>query len=230
MTDGATRTGLGHRARLRQRFLGGGVDAVAEDELLELALHSALPRGDTKPLAHALLERFGSLEAVVTAPPALLRKESGIGDSVVATLKVIEVAAIRMARGRLSNQPVIGSWERLVQYCRTRLSFLTNEEFHVLYLDKKNRLIADECQGAGTVDHTPVYPREVVKRALELSASAIILVHNHPSGDPAPSSADISMTREVVRAAAALDIAVHDHLIIGGDQYVSLRSRGVIDV
>lgn len=219
---------LGHRERLRRRFLERGADALADYELLELILFGAIRRGDTKPLAKALLARYGSLEGVVTAPSTLLRGEPGVGDAVATALKAVEAAAIRMARGRVVDQPIIGSWEKLVDYCRVRLGFLRHEEFHVLFLDRKNRLIADELQGSGTVDHTPVYPREVVKRALELGASALILVHNHPSGDPTPSDADIDMTRKIERAADSLGISLHDHLIVGGGTYVSLRARGAI--
>ncbi len=175
-----------------------------------------------------MLERFGTLEGVVTAPPAALRRETGVGDAVVAALKVIEAAAVRMARGRIVSKPVIGCWEALVSYSRTRLSFLETEEFHVLYLDKKNRLISDERQGRGTIDHTPVYPREVIKRALELNASAMVLVHNHPSGDPTPSRADVEITEKIVRAAEAVGISVHDHLIIGAQENVSLRAEGLL--
>lgn len=222
-------THAGHRERLRHRFLSAGGDAVADYELIELALFAAKPRGDTKPLAKALLDRFGSFEEVVSAPAASLRQTQGVGDAAVAALKLIETAAIRLARGRIVDQPVIGSWDALLAYCRSKLSFLGHEEFHVLFLDRKNRLIADELQGRGTIDHTPVYPREVVKRALEHGAAAIILVHNHPSGDPEPSSADVEMTREVAKSATALGVTLHDHLIIGAREHVSLRARGILN-
>ena len=221
-------TAAGHRERLRGRFLTAGPDALADYELIELALFAAIPRGDTKPLAKRLLDRFGSLESVVSAPATRLKQEAGVGDAAVAALKVLEAVAVRLARGRIVGQPVIGSWDRLLEYCRTSLSFLTHEEFHILFLDRKNRLIADERQGLGTVDHTPVYPREVVKRALELGASAIILIHNHPSGDSAPSRADIEMTQQVERAGQAVGIAVHDHLIVAGQEHTSLRARGLL--
>lgn len=218
----------GHRRRLRSRLLKGGSDAIADDELVELALFAAKPRGDTKPLARALLARFGSFEQVVAAPGPSLREVPGVGDAVVAALKLVEVAAIRLARGRIVDQPVIGSWEALLDYCHSRLSFLSHEEFHVLFLDRKNRLIADERQGSGTIDHTPVYPRKVVKRALEHDAASIILVHNHPSGDAEPSHADIQMTHKIEKGASALGIAVHDHLIVGANDHVSLRARGLL--
>ena len=219
---------LGHRERLRARFLAGGPDGLPDYELLELVLFGVIRRGDTKPLAKALIKEFGTFERVLAAPPARLKEVPGVGDAVVAGLKVVEVAAVRMARGKAVDQPVIGSWDALLAYCRAGMSFRSTEEFRVLFLDRKNRLIADEKQGVGTVDHTPVYPREVVRRALELEASSIILVHNHPSGDPTPSRADISMTREVEQAAATLGITVHDHLVIGGQDQASFRALGLL--
>lgn len=219
---------LGHRERLRARFLEGGPDALPDYELLELVLFGVIRRGDTKPLAKALIKEFGTFEQVLAAAPARLKENPGVGDAVVAGLKVVEAAAVRMARGKTVGQPVIGSWDALLEYCRAAMSFRGTEEFRVLFLDRKNRLIADEQQGTGTVDHTPVYPREIVRRALELEASSVILVHNHPSGDPTPSRADIDMTRQVEAAAAALGITVHDHLVIGGQDQASFRALGLL--
>jgi len=219
---------LGHRERLRARFLDGGPDGLPDYELLELVLFGVIRRGDTKPLAKALIKEFGTFERVLAAPPARLKEVPGVGDAVVAGLKVVEAAAIRMARGKTVDQPIIGSWDALLEYCRASMSFRGTEVFRVLFLDRKNRLIADEQQGSGTVDHTPVYPREIVRRALELEASSVILVHNHPSGDPTPSRADIAMTREVEKAAAALGITVHDHLVIGGQDQASFRALGLL--
>lgn len=219
---------LGHRERLRARFLEGGPDGLPDYELLELVLFGVIRRGDTKPLAKALIKEFGTFERVLAAPPARLKEVPGVGDAVVAGLKVVEAAAIRMARGKTVDQPIIGSWDALLEYCRASMSFRGTEVFRVLFLDRKNRLIADEQQGSGTVDHTPVYPREIVRRALELEASSVILVHNHPSGDPTPSRTDIAMTREVEKAAAALGITVHDHLVIGGQDQASFRALGLL--
>jgi DNA repair protein RadC len=219
---------IGHRERLRARFLKNGPDGLPDYELLELVLFGVIRRGDTKPLAKALIKEFGTFERVLAAAPARLKEIPGVGDAVVAGLKVVEVAAVRMARGKTLDQPMIGSWDALLEYCRAAMSFRGTEEFRVLFLDRKNRLIADEQQGTGTVDHTPVYPREIVRRALELEASSVILVHNHPSGDPTPSRADIEMTRQVEAAAAALGITVHDHLVIGGQDQASFRALGLL--
>lgn len=219
---------LGHRERLRARFLDGGPDGLPGYELLELVLFGVIRRGDTKPLAKALTKEFGTFERVLAASPARLKEVPGVGDAVVAGLKVVEAAAIRMARGNTVDQPIIGSWDALLEYCRASMSFRGTEVFRVLFLDRKNRLIADEQQCSGTVAHTPVYPREIVRRALELETSSVILVHNHPSGDPTPSRADIAMTREVEKAAAALGITVHDHLVIGGQDQASFRALGLL--
>ena len=197
-------------------------------ELLEMTLFAAVPRRDTKPLAKALLARFGSFAEVIAAPPARLMEVKGVGDSVVQLLKIVEAAAHRSAKTGVINRPVLSSWTALLDYCTAAMARVTNEEFRVLFLDRKNVLIADEVQNRGTVDHTPVYPREIVKRALELSASSVILVHNHPSGDPTPSKVDIAMTREVATAAKALGIAVHDHLVIGRGGHASFKSLGLI--
>jgi len=218
----------GHRARLRARFLNGGADALAEYELLELILFHALPRQDVKPLAKALLKRFGSFAEVISAPPARLKEVSGVGDAVVAELKVVQAAARRLLRGEVAQRQVLSSWPAVLDYCRAVQAFAEREEFRVLFLDRRNQLIADECQQEGTVDHAPVYPREVVKRALELSATAIILVHNHPSGDPTPSRTDIQMTRALVEVARSLGIAVHDHVIVGRAGHASFRELKLI--
>ena len=197
-------------------------------ELLELTLFAALPRRDTKPLAKALLARFGSFAEVIAAPRARLLEVKGVGETVVHHLKIVEAAAQRLAKTRVIKRPALSSWTALLDYCTAAMARSQNEEFRVLFLDRKNILIADEVQNRGTVDHTPVYPREIIKRALELSASSIILVHNHPSGDPTPSKADIVMTREVAGAAKALGIAIHDHLVIGRGGHASFKSLGLL--
>ncbi|MCP1335058.1 RadC family protein [Futiania mangrovi] len=218
----------GHRARLKQRFLDGGADAVADYELLELILFLAIPRSDVKPLAKALIARFGGFGEVVSADPARLREVKGVGDTVIVALKSVQAAALKLARGRVLNRPAISSWTALLDYCTAAMGFNTTEQFRILFLDKKNLLIADEVQQKGTVDHTPVYPREVVKRALELGASALILVHNHPSGDPTPSGADIAMTKQIEEAARAVGIRLHDHLVIGQGAHASFKSLGLL--
>ncbi len=218
----------GHRERLRTRFLEAGSDALADYELLELVLFRAIPRGDMKPLAKSLIAKFGSFAEVIAAPRARLAEVKGAGDAVIAELKVVEAAAQRLARGEVRQRHVLSSWTAVLDYCRAAMAFADKEQFRILFLDKRNQLIADEVQQTGTVDHTPVYPREVVKRALELSATAIILVHNHPSGDPTPSRADIDMTKEIATVAKPLGIAVHDHIIVGKDGHASLRGLGVI--
>lgn len=217
-----------HRKRLRTRFMQGGPDAVPDYELLELVLFRALPRQDVKPLAHALLDRFGDFNRVISAPVDRLTEVKGVGDALICELKVIEASAHRLARARIMQRPVVSSWDALLEYCKTAMSHLETEQFRTLYLDRKNILIADEPQGKGTVDHVPVYPREVVKRALELNASALILVHNHPSGDPTPSEADIAMTKQIEAACSSLDLTLHDHLIIGKSESLSLRAQGFI--
>jgi DNA repair protein RadC len=219
---------LGHRERLRQRFRSGGADAMPDYELLELVLFRAFPRRDTKPLAKALLARFGSFTEAVNAPEERLREVSGIGDAAISELKVVRAAALRLVRGEVLERPVLGSWEQVLDYCRASMGFEANEQFRILFLDKRNQIIADEVQQKGTVDHTPVYVREVVKRALELGSSAIVLVHNHPSGDPTPSRADIEMTKQIVTAAKNLGIVVHDHIIVGKQGHASFRGLGLI--
>lgn len=217
-----------HRKRLRARFLDGGAKAVPDYELLELLLFGALPRGDVKPLAHALIERFGDLAGVVTAPSAQLSKIEGVGESVLVALKVTQAVAGRLARAKVLNRPVISSWSALLDYCHTVMAHRSVEHARVLYLDRKNCLIADEELARGTVDHVPLYPREVLKRALDLDASALILVHNHPTGDSTPSEQDIALTRRVEEAASALSVVLHDHLIIGKSQEYSFRANGLL--
>ena len=214
----------GHRERLRDRFMEGGPDALPDYEMLELMLFRAIPRQDTKPVAKALLARFGSFGDVLAAPPDRLKEIKGVGDKVVFELKLIHAASVRLARKSVLDRPALSSWTALIDYCTAAMAYERQEQFRILFLDRKNVLIADEVQSRGTVDHTPVYPREVMKRALELSATAIILVHNHPSGDPTPSQADITMTREIVDVAQRLNIAVHDHLIIGRNGHASFRA------
>ena len=218
----------GHRERLRTRFLEAGAEALADYELLELVLFRALPRRDVKPLAKALIKKFGSFAEVISAPPARLEEVDGVGDAAITDLKIVQAAANELLRGGLRQKPVLSSWSAVLDYCRTAMAYAEREELRVLYLDKRNQLIADERQQVGTVDHTPVYPREVVKRALELSASALILVHNHPSGDPTPSSADVDITRQIIEAGRALRITVHDHLVVGRDGVASFKALGLI--
>ena len=220
---------LGHRERLRERLLERGGDSLADHEVLELLLFGAKPRGDTKPLAKALIKRFGSVAAVFGASPKELAAVAGSGPACAALIKAVREAALRMSQQELArSDDVLSSSDQLLAYCRTRLAHESIEHFHLLFLDRKNRLIADEVQQTGTIDHTPVYPREVVKRALELHASALILVHNHPSGDPTPSQGDIAMTREIAEAASKLGIVVHDHVVIGREGHSSFRSLGLL--
>ena len=228
MSDSHDNGTAGHRERLRARFLKGGADAMPDYELLELTLFAAIPRRDTKPLAKALMARFGSFAEVIAAPRARLMDVPGVGETVANHLKIVEAAAQRLAKSQVMGRPALSSWSALLDYCTAAMARSDKEEFRVLFLDRKNVLIADKVQNKGTVDHAPVYPREVVKRALELSASAIILVHNHPSGDPTPSKADIAMTREIVTAAKALGISVHDHLVIGRAGHSSFKSLGLL--
>jgi DNA repair protein RadC len=218
----------GHRDRLRARFMEVGGDGLPDYELLELVLFRSIPRRDVKPLAKELIKRFGTFAEVLAASPSLLMEVKGISESVVTDLKILEASARRLAKGEVAKRPVLSSWTSVLDYCRTAMAFMDKEQFRLLFLDKRNALIADEVQQSGTVDHTPVYPREVVKRALELSASALILVHNHPSGDPAPSSADIRMTREIMDAAKPLGITVHDHIIVGREGHASLKGLRLI--
>ena len=220
---------LDHRQRIRSRFERLGGDAFEDYELLELLLFRTIPRRDTRPIAKALIKRFGSLPAVLNAPLRLAKEIDGVGDATAFDLSALAALMRATAKAELPRKTnMLGSWDKVLSYCRAAMAHETREQFRVLFLNKKNGLIADELQQRGTVDHTPVYPREVVKRALELSASAIILVHNHPSGDPAPSSADIEMTHRIKEIAQSLEIAVHDHLIIGRDGYTSLKAEGLM--
>jgi len=219
---------LGHRQRLRERFLNGGHGALQDYEILELLLAQAQKRIDTKPIAKALIKRFGSFAGVMAATPEQLQETEGVGPVAAVMIKVVQTCALRMAQQDVLKREVIGSWKKLLDYLRMAMAEQKTEQFRLLFLDNKNALIADEEQQRGTVNHTPVYPREVVKRALELGASAIILVHNHPSGDPTPSQDDIEMTKEVAAAADKLGISVHDHIIIGRKGHTSLRSLGYL--
>jgi DNA repair protein RadC len=218
----------GHRDRMRSRLLTAGPEALADYELLEMVLFLALPRRDTKAIAKLLLARFGSFAAVISAPLNDLRGVEGVKDAGAAALKTVHAAALRLARAEVINRPVLNNWDRLMAYLTAALAREPIEQFRVLFLDTRNRLLADEAQGRGTVNHTPVYPREVVRRALELQATALILVHNHPSGDPTPSREDIDMTREVQQAAKALSIVLHDHIIVGNGNWLSFRREGIL--
>ncbi len=217
----------GHRERLRQRFLEGGAESVPDYELLELILF-AIPRKDTKKLAKDLIAAFGSLAEVISADAAKLAEFPGVGDTGAAAIKAVQAAAQRLLRAEMKDAPVISSWQALIDYLTVKAGYEPIEQFRVLFLDRKNRLIQDQALAQGTVDHTPVYPREVVKRALELNASALILAHNHPSGDPKPSRADIEMTRKVKDALATVNITLHDHVVIGRGGHVSFKSEGLL--
>ena len=219
---------LGHRARLRERLLQAGSEAVADYELVELVLFRAIPRRDVKPLAKALIARFGSFAEAIAAEPARLAEIEGMSAGAIAEFKIVEAGAKRFAKGVARKRLPVGSFSAVIDYCRTAMAFDAREEFRVLFLDRKNGLIADESQGLGTVDQTPVYPREVVRRALELSATAVILVHNHPSGDPTPSSQDVKMTLDIIAVALPLGVAVHDHIIVGRDGHASLKGLRLI--
>ena len=218
----------GHRARLRERLLQAGSEAVADYELIELVLFRAIPRRDVKPLAKALIARFGSFAEAIAAEPARLAEVEGMSQGAIAEFKIVEAGAKRFAKGVARKRLPVGSFSAVIDYCRTAMAFDAREEFRVLFLDRKNGLIADESQGVGTVDQTPVYPREVVRRALELSATAVILVHNHPSGDPTPSTQDVKMTLDIIAVAQPLGVAVHDHIIVGRDGHASLKGLRLI--
>lgn len=217
-----------HRQRLRERFRNGGVDAVLDYELLELLLFRAIPRQDVKPLARRLIDHFGDFNRVITAPAERLLEIPGVGHAVVLEFKITEAVAQKLTRSRVLGRCIVSSWQELLDYCHTHMAHRETEQFRVLYLDRKNMLILDEAQGDGSVDHVPVYPRNIVKRALEVNASALILVHNHPSGDPTPSPQDIDMTRQVAEAAAPLGITLHDHLVIGKSTEISFRTEGYL--
>ncbi len=218
----------GHRERMRERLLRAGPEALADYELLEMVLYIALPRRDTKALARALLARFGSFAAALAAPPNDLRAVDGMGNAGTATLKVVQAAALRLVRAEVMARPVLGNWDRLMDYLHAALARERVEQVRALFLDNRNRLLADEVLGRGTVNHTPVYPREVAKRALDLQASALILVHNHPSGDPTPSAEDVAMTKEVTAAVTAVGVKLHDHVIVGNGRWCSLRQEGLL--
>ena len=218
----------GHRDRLRRRFLDQGADALADYELLELLLFSAIPRRDTKPVAKELLRRFGSLAGVLAAPPARLKEVALVKDSAVIVLKANQAMAQRMLKREAAKEPLLSSFDAVLDHLKAAMAHEPNEQFRILFLDRKNRLVADEVQQKGTVDHAPVYPREVARRALELNATAVILVHNHPSGDPTPSRADIAMTTEVAAAAKAVEVVVHDHIVIARDGHASFRALGLL--
>jgi len=220
---------LGHRERARERFTTVGGNALADYELLELLLHMILPQKDTKALAKDLLARFGSISEVLGASPARLAEVKGLGETSITHLKVVQAVAQRFGRDQIDvEKPILSSWSELIDYCRSAMAYESVEQFRILFLDKKNRLIADEVQQVGTVDHTPVYPREVIRRTLELSASALILVHNHPSGDPSPSAADVRMTREIAEISKQMGITLHDHIIIGRAGHASMRGLKLI--
>ena len=218
----------GHRERMRQRFLRAGPEALADYEMLELVLFRAIPRRDIKKLTKDLLARFGSFAEVLAAAPGRLAEFDGLGPAAIAELKIVEAAALRLLAVKARNLPVLGSFSELIDYCRAAMARAEREEFRILFLNKRNMVIADEVQGRGTVDHTPVYPREVVRRALELGASAVILAHNHPSGDCTPSTADIRMTQEIVATAKTMGIVVHDHIIVGRDGHASFKGLRLI--
>lgn len=219
---------LGHRQRLRERFTEHGADAFPDYELLEMFLFRSVPRRDTKKMAKDLIQRFGSFAEVIGAPLERLTEVSGIGESVATDLKLVEAAVKRVTKRRITERKSLGSWSEVIDYCRAAMAFDDRESFRCLFLDKKNGLILDEVQGRGTVDHTPVYPREVMRRALELSARAVVLVHNHPSGDPTPSTADVKMTLDLIAIGRPMGIAIHDHIIVGRNGHASLKGLGLI--
>ncbi|MCE9508345.1 MAG: DNA repair protein RadC [Alphaproteobacteria bacterium] len=219
---------VGHRDRLRERFLKSGAEGFQDYELLEMILFAAIPRRDVKPLAKQLLKEFGSLSAIMGAGIADLKKVKGVSENSAVLLKTVHALTVKMLRGDIEKKPVLSSWQKLIDYCYVAMAHEKREHFRVLFLNRKNQLMADEVQQVGTVDHTPVYPREIVRRALELGATALILVHNHPSGDPSPSDSDIAMTEEVIKAASSLDILVHDHLIISQNGHISFKSLGLL--
>ena len=219
---------IGHRKRLKARFLKAGQGALADYELIELLLFLAVPRRDVKPMAKALLERFDSFAEVISAEPARLKEVPGVSDNVVIAFKMIREGALKLSQEQILGKPVVSSWQALLDYCRASMAFHNKEQFRILFLNRKNILIADELQQEGTIDHTPVYPREVIKRALELGASALILVHNHPSGDPTPSRDDIEMTKEIDEAGKKLGVTMHDHVIVAKGSYSSFKALGLL--
>lgn len=218
----------GHRQRLRERFVSGGASALQDYELLELLLFMAIPRRDVKPLAKSLLTKFGSLQELMSAPHTAIAQTEGISENVATALKTVFALAERSMKQELMQKPILNNWTRLMDYCTMTMAHEKKEHFRILFLNKKNELIADEIQGSGTIDHTPAYPREIMKRSLEIGATAIILMHNHPSGDPKPSQADIDMTNAIIDAARPFDIKIHDHVIISRNGYTSFKSEGLI--
>lgn len=219
---------MGHRKRLKERFLKGGPNALADYEMLELVLFLGIPRGDVKPLAKELIRVYGNFAEVISAPIEKLLNHKGVGSHVAIAIKIINAAAIRLAREQIINKPILSSWRLVLDYCHANLAFAEKEEFHVLYLDNKNKLIIDETHQKGTIDQASVYPRDIMKRSLELNASSLVLVHNHPSGDPSPSKADIEITKEINQMAKLLGISIHDHLIIGKNGHTSFKSLGLL--
>ncbi len=220
---------LGHRERLREKFLEQGPDALADYEIIELLLTLARPRIDCKPIAKALLRQFGSLPAVMAAHPDALRKVDDVGESTIVALKLVQATAQRMLKREVLDKPVLDSWNKVLDYCHSAMAHQREEQLRLLFLDGRNALVADEIQSKGTVNHTPLYVREVVRRALELGASALIMAHNHPTGDPSPSRDDIALTREVRNALKVVGVSLHDHIVIGRKGHCSLRSMNVID-
>ncbi len=218
----------GHRNRLRERFLKNGSETLSDYEVLELILFRALPRRDTKPLAKALLNKFGSFAEVINAPSFRLKEVKGVGDAVISEIKIVSAAALKLMQSDLVQRDVLSSWSSLIKYCNASMAYATIEQFRIIFLDKRNQILADEIQSQRTVDHTPVYVREVVKRALDIGATAIVLVHNHPSGDPVPSRADIEMTKEIISALEKVNILVHDHIIVGRSGHASLRQLELV--
>lgn len=227
-SDSSKAAGLGHRERLRQRLLKGGAEALADYEVLEYLLFAAIPRGDTKPLAKALLKHFGSLAGVLNAEPRALQQVKGLGEASAAALKAVSLAARRMTRGEISTRPVLSSWQALIDYLTADMAHLTVERVRVLYLDTKNRLIDDHHASEGSIDEAAIHPREVIRKAMDVGASALILVHNHPSGNPEPSRADIQITQQIAEAGRLLGVTLHDHVIVGREGHVSLRAKGLI--
>ena len=221
-------SGDGHRGRLRQRLLTGGAEALADYELLEYLLFAAFRQGDTKGLAKRLIDQFGSFSGVLNADPGALSQVKGMGQASAASLHAVSLAARRMARGAVKQQPVLSSWQALLDYLAIDMSALKHERVRVLYLDTKNRLIDDHLAAEGSIDEAAIHPREVIRRAFDVGASALILVHNHPSGDPEPSRADIQITHRIAEAGKLLGITVHDHVIVGRGSHVSLRAKGLI--
>jgi DNA repair protein RadC len=227
-SDSGKHAGAGHRERLRERLLKGGAEALADYEVLEYLLFASIKQGDTKPIAKALLAQFGSLAGVLNADPSALQRTRGVGRTSAAALKSVAIAARRMARSEVSQKPVLGSWQALLDYLAIDMAHLTVERVRVLYLDTRNRLIDDHHVGDGSIDEASIHPREVIRRAMDVGASALILVHNHPSGNPEPSRADIQITQRIAEAGRLLGVTVHDHVIIGREGHVSLRAKGLI--